>query len=105
MAKHQPISAIDTENSKGTKTKEPKENMLLNLGFNLFLPIIILNKGKKWFGSYLENYFESTAVVILIVALAFPIAYFIYDYYKRSKYNFISIIGLVSVLLQAALVS
>ncbi|MEC8649441.1 MAG: VC0807 family protein [Verrucomicrobiota bacterium] len=99
MDKHQPISSIDRENSKDSKIKKPKENMLLNLGFNLFLPIIILNKGKKWFGSYLETYFESAAVVILIVALAFPIAYFIYDYYKRTKYNFISIIGLVSVLL------
>ena len=99
MTKHQPISSIDTENSKESKTEEPKENMLLNLGFNLFLPIVVLNKGKKWFGSYLEIYFESSAVVILIIALAFPIAYFIYDYYKRSKYNFISIVGLVSVLL------
>ena len=98
MTKHQPISSIDTENSKESKTEEPKENMLLNLGFNLFLPIVVLNKGKKWFGSYLEIYFESSAVVILIIALAFPIAYFIYDYYKRSKYNFISIVGLVSVL-------
>ena len=77
MTKHQPINSTDTENSKESKTKKPKENMLLNLGFNLFLPIIILNKGKKWFGSYLETYFESPAVVILIIALAFPIAYFI----------------------------
>lgn len=73
--------------------------MLLNLGFNLLLPIFILNKGKKWFGSALENYFENPAVGVLLIALAFPITYFVYDYFKRSKYNFLSILGLISVLL------
>ncbi|RPG86834.1 MAG: MFS transporter [Coraliomargarita sp. TMED73] len=73
--------------------------MLLNLGFNLFLPIFILNKGKKWFGSILEDYFANPAFGVLLIALAFPISYFIYDYYKRSKYNFLSVLGLISVLL------
>lgn len=73
--------------------------MLLNLGFNLLLPIFILNKGKKWFGSFLENYFENPAIGVLLIALAFPVTYFVYDYFKRSKFNFLSILGLVSVLL------
>lgn len=73
--------------------------MLLNLGFNLLLPIFILNKGKKWFGSFLDDYFENVAVGILLIALACPVAYFVYDYFKRAKYNFLSILGLISVLL------
>lgn len=76
-----------------------KENTFLNLGFNLILPILLLNKGKQWFGSYLEPYFENVAVGVLIIAMAFPICYFIYDYVKRSKYNVFSILGLISVLL------
>ena len=36
---------------------------------------------------------------ILLIALCFPIAYFIYDLILRKKYNFISILGLISVLL------
>ncbi|MEM1222514.1 MAG: VC0807 family protein [Verrucomicrobiota bacterium] len=76
-----------------------KENTFLNLGFNLVLPILILNKGKKWFGSLLEPYFENVAVGILLIAIVFPVGYFIYDYYTRKKYNLFSILGLVSVLL------
>ena len=50
-----------------------------------------------WFvsGTVLEN----VAIPILLIALAFPIAYFFYDYFKRQKYNFLSILGLISVLL------
>ena len=59
----------------------------------------MLNKGQKFFGKYLEPYFDNVAAAILIIALIFPIAYFVYDYYKRSKYNLFSIIGLISVLL------
>jgi hypothetical protein len=76
-----------------------KENTFLNLGFNIILPILVLNKGKKWLGPQLEPYFDNVAVPILIIAVLFPIAYFIYDYFKRSKYNLFSILGLISVLL------
>lgn len=92
MDKQQPSSS-----KKSTEVK--KENTFLNLGFNILLPILILNKGKNWFGSYLEPYFENVAVGVLLVAVAFPIVYFIYDYFKRSKYNIFSILGLISVLL------
>ena len=81
------------------KTSVKKENTFLNLGFNLILPILFLNKGKQWFGEYLEPYFDNVAVGVLVVAIAFPVAYFIYDYLKRSKYNIFSILGLISVLL------
>ena len=85
--------------TKNNTTPVQKENTFLNLGFNILIPIFILNKGEKLFGSYLEPYFQDTAVGILIIAILFPVFYFIYDYYKRSKYNFFSILGLVSVLL------
>ena len=81
------------------KTSVKKENTFLNLGFNLILPILFLNKGKQWFGEYLEPYFDNAAVGVLVVSITFPIAYFIYDYLKRSKYNIFSILGLISVLL------
>jgi hypothetical protein len=99
MSKQQPSSAMDAQISTQSPKPVVRENMLLNLGFNLFIPILILNKGTKWFGTALEPYFENVAVPILVIALAFPIIYFGYDYYKRAKYNFISVVGLVSVLL------
>lgn len=100
MAKPQPSTAINLQHSTTDKPPSVKqENVLLNIGFNILLPIMILNKGKKLFGEYLDPYFDNVAVGILIIALLFPVGYFIYDYFRRSKYNFFSILGLISVLL------
>jgi hypothetical protein len=92
MAEQQPSSS-----KKSPEVK--KENTFLNLGFNILLPIIILDKGKAWFGEHLEPYFENVSIGVLLIAVAFPVGYFIYDYVKRSKYNIFSILGLISVLL------
>lgn len=92
MAEQQPSS-----DEKSTPPK--KENTFLNLGFNILLPILILNKGKAWFGGHLEPYFPNPALGILIIAISFPVGYFVYDYFKRAKYNLFSILGLISVLL------
>jgi hypothetical protein len=100
MSDPQPSSTPNQQ--KSASPKKPavkKENTFLNLGFNIILPILILNKGKKWFGDYLEPHFDNVAVPILIIAILFPVGYFIYDYFKRGKYNIFSILGLVSVLL------
>ncbi|MGJ8649308.1 MAG: VC0807 family protein [Opitutaceae bacterium] len=100
MTDPQPSSTPQPKNSSApSKPPVKKENTFLNLGFNILLPILILNKGKKWFGSYLEPHFENVAVPILIIAILFPVSYFIYDYFKRGKYNIFSILGLISVLL------
>lgn len=100
MSDSQPSNAPNAKKTEAVAKVPPKkENSFLNLGFNLVLPILLLNKGKDWFGEYLEPYFENVAVGILLVALAFPVGYFIYDYFARQKYNIFSIIGLISVLL------
>lgn len=100
MPEQQHSTAMNSQNSaSAAKPPIKKENTFLNLGFNILLPILLLNKGKKWLGPQLEPYFDNVAVGILIIALLFPISYFIYDYFKRSKYNLISILGLISVLL------
>ena len=82
-----------------------KENLLLNIGFNLILPILFLRKGSDWFGeslaSRLNSAPDSTLVgsIMLIVAISFPIGYGILDFAKRRKWNFLSILGAVSALL------
>ena len=100
MAEQQPSTASNLQNSS-TSGKPPvkPENIFLNLGCNLILPMMVLRKGEKWFGGLLEPYFERVSVGVLIIALAFPVGYFIYDLIKRGKFNFVSIIGLLSVLL------
>lgn len=70
---------------------QKQENPFLSLALNIAIPSIILMKfsTKDTLGP----------VNGLIIALAFPILYGIYDFFDRKKVNFISILGLVSILL------
>jgi hypothetical protein len=72
-----------------------RENLILNLIFNIALPTVVLTwfSGEKTLG----------AVWGLVVALAFPLGYFVYDFIQRRQANFISIIGFTSVLLSGGL--
>ncbi len=69
-----------------------REPLLLSLGCNIALPMLLLTKGGRWF-SFLPPW------AVLVVALAFPVGYFLYDFKKRGKANFFSILGMVSVVL------
>lgn len=73
-----------------TPAKRPN-NTLLELIFNIAIPSIILMKlsGEEYLGS----------VTALILALAFPIAYGLYDFIKNKSMNFISLLGFLSTLL------
>ncbi|MEK2688474.1 VC0807 family protein [Bdellovibrio sp. GT3] len=70
-----------------TKAQTKPENSWLNLIFNILLPVLILNKLTKHIG---PGY-------ALILALAFPLIYGIYDLIKRRKVNAFSILGLLNV--------
>lgn len=67
------------------------ESLLLNLVCNIVLPTLLLTIFSK------EKYLGP--LWGLIVAVAFPVGYGIWDFATRKKMNFISIIGFVSVLL------
>lgn len=72
-----------------------RENLLLNLAFNIAIPSLILAKA-------------STPELLgpvwgLIIALLFPVSYGIWDFGQRKQANFISIIGFASVLLTGGL--
>ena len=68
-----------------------RENLLVNLACNIALPALIMGNlstpgrlGPAWG---------------LVVALLFPLGYGIYDFVRRRKANFISVLGIVGVLL------
>ncbi|MBK8807705.1 MAG: MFS transporter [Bacteroidales bacterium] len=68
-----------------------KESVFLNLIFNIVLPVLIMTKFSS--DEYLGPLYG------LIVAIAFPIVYGIYDFITRKNVNFVSILGFVSILL------
>ena len=72
-----------------------RENLLLNIVFNILLPTLILTKLSS------ENALGPTWG--LVVALAFPVAYGCWDFKERRQTNFVSIIGFVSILLTGGL--
>lgn len=71
----------------------PPENPFLNLIVNILLPVIVLNKGNK--------YFEPR--MVLFVALCFPLVYGLQDYIRRRHKNYVSLIGIVNIMLTGSL--
>ena len=71
--------------------KAKGENILYNLGFNIIIPVLILTK--------YSDVNHLGALNGLIIALAFPLFYGLYDLIIRKKKNFISILGFISVLI------
>lgn len=84
---------MTTSDSNPPRTAAPKrENVWMNIGLNVLVPSLLMTKGKDWLG--LEN-----PAWLLVIALAFPISYGIYDLVTRKKYNFFSVLGFVSILI------
>ncbi|WP_111979347.1 VC0807 family protein [Algibacillus agarilyticus] len=72
-------------------TDKKKNNPLIELIFNIVVPSVILMKlsGPEHLGT----------VNGLLVALAFPVGYALYDFIKVRSLNFISLLGFLSTLL------
>ena len=72
-----------------------RENLFVNLVCNIVIPTVVLTKfsGENRLGPMWG----------LVVALAFPLGYGVYDFIQRRKTNLFSIIGIVSVLLTGGL--
>ncbi|MCO4793815.1 MAG: hypothetical protein KC493_08890 [Bacteriovoracaceae bacterium] len=73
------------------EAKEKQENPLINIGLNVVIPAVIMTKFSK--PEYLGPVWG------LVTALSFPLGYGLWDYIKKGKMNFFSILGLISVLL------
>lgn len=79
-----PMSESKTETPLITKKQD---NGFLNIIFNVVIPVFILNKFSDDFGS----------LRALFLALAFPLAYGIYDLIQKKKWNPLSILGFLNV--------
>ena len=78
-----------------SKPSPKPENFFLNLVCNVALPTLMLTKfsTEKWLGPLWG----------LVIALAFPVGYGLYDFAVRKKANTLSILGFVSVLLSGGM--
>ena len=76
-------------------TAHKRENLLINIVCNIVVPTIVLTK--------LSGDHRLGPLWGLVVALLFPLGYGIYDFGRRRKANFVSILGIVSVLLTGGL--
>lgn len=65
---------------------------LLSILFNILIPVAILNQLGKRLG-------ENGPLIALIVAVAFPLGYGVIDLWVRRHKNYVSLLGLVSVLI------
>ena len=70
---------------------ESAENPLLSLGLNILIPVIILTRFSA------ED--RLGPVYGLLVALAFPVIYGLYDFTRRRNFNLFSALGVVGILL------
>lgn len=67
------------------------DNPWLNIGFNILLPALLFMKAGRWFGL--------SPAEALVLALSFPLCYGLFDLIARKRFNFISALGFVGVLL------
>ena len=86
-----PTSMEEQNRTSAQGAPEQPENVWLSLLFNIFIPAMLLIRGNSWLG--LEP------IPVLMIALAFPVTYGIFDFIRRRKFNFISALGFVSILL------
>lgn len=77
------------------KSKQKQENLWVNLAFNIIVPAIILSRFSN------DEYLGITAG--LLVALAFPLAYGVMDFFQRDKINIFSVLGVISTLLTGSI--
>lgn len=80
-------------------SRQEEENLWLNLGFNVILPAIILMKGDDLLRSMAGFELKEAVVGAFVIALLFPLGYGLRSLVKTKKWNFFSILGVISVLL------
>jgi hypothetical protein len=82
-------TAAKTAEARKPAKQEKKDNFLLNMLLNVAIPAIILVKlsGDEWLG----------ATNSLLVAMAFPLGYGLYEFWQTKSFNLLSIVGLMGV--------
>ncbi|PAV26887.1 MFS transporter [Tamilnaduibacter salinus] len=80
-----------TQTAQDVRSQQEGQHPWLDLLVSIVIPSIILMKfsGDDWLGS----------APALVVALAFPLGWGVYEFFRYGKRNFIAVLGLISVAL------
>lgn len=80
-----------TQTTQDAQSQQEGQHPWLDLLISIVIPSIILMKfsGEEWLG----------AAPALVVALAFPLGWGFYEFFRYGKRNFIAVLGLISVAL------
>tara|TARA_B100001996_G_scaffold94542_1_gene70770 strand:- start:20 stop:742 length:723 start_codon:yes stop_codon:yes gene_type:complete len=79
--------------------KDKKENPIISIIFNIAIPVFILKNGDNVLTKLDISIEKNYQIIVLLVALCFPMVYFFLDLYSKKQFNIISILGFVNVLL------
>ena len=82
-----------------TQEEKPATSLFSNICYNIVLPVIVLKQGPKIVNKFFQDYAEHAQVISLIVALAIPTIYGLYELIRYKKRNMVSVLGVVSILL------
>lgn len=71
-----------------------QQNSFLNIIINILIPVMILNKGSK---------FHISPQTTVLIALSFPLFFGLYSLIKTRKINFVSLLGLINIVVSGTL--
>lgn len=77
-------------------TQVQNENPFVSIFFNILLPVIVLEQLTRRAG-------ENGPTIALVVALTFPIGYGLVDFIRNGHKNYVSLLGVVNVLMTGGL--
>lgn len=80
------------------ETPSQKENSLNSLLCNIVVPVVCLMYLPKLLTNHTDFGEDLSQKIGLVVALIFPISYFLYHFIKTKKTSFISIVGFIGIL-------
>jgi len=82
-----------------SKAAAPQENPFANIVINVLAPVLVLSYLSKEDGEF----WHIGPMWAMVVALALPIGYGLWHYFKYRKMNVFSLVGLLSVMLTGAI--
>ncbi len=92
------LGSASVTNSSPQKPENPWPNLV----FNIVLPTLIMMKLSPIPGAEGSPAYAIGPTWAVILGLALPVGYGIYDYAKKRRVNFFSILGIVAVLLKGS---